>query len=521
MGSYSIAIDGDALFTTPTDPDFVIAGSLGFDRSIGKRSQASFTVHTTNTTHYQEGRAFQICDQTSVLAFSGYINQPQEHKPGFQSSLVHTITCTDQHRLADKRVVAAAYPNKTSRDMVLDIYTNILASEGVTIGQVYSDGSLPPSLTLYPNTTLYPQAVTGIVPSATFVYCTVAQALDELVKSASSAGIPFYWMIDQNKQLWFVPYTAVVNSTLVDGTQVDDGHLSGTAPTVTRANPTYRNTQYLLGGVAQTVTQTETRVGDGNTTSWPMSFDLSTVPTVSVNTGSGYVTKSVGIQGVDTGKDFYWAKGSPLITQDSAGTKLRGSPSNDLLKVVYIGQYPTVIVSSNYAQVSYEQGLDGTSGIVEEVETDSTITSLANGYAEAGQLLTRYATQGTQLTFMTMDSQFVPGQLVTFDLPDYNLHMVDMLIESVNASDQVDSLNIWYTVTAVLGAYDVTWQDFFSKLLVQKAPANSINVGLSQNLAILLQLTASVTTSATMNITVTACPLPSASLFPSSTLYPC
>src|SRR5258708_15366493 len=227
-----------------------------------------------------------------------------------------------------------------------------------------------------------------------------------------------------------------------------------------------------------------------------MSFDVSMVATVSVNTGSGYVTKSVGIQGVDTGKDFYWSKGSPLITQDSAGTKLRGSPSNDLLKVVYVGQYPTVIVSSNYAQVSYEQGLDGTSGIVEEVETDSTITSLANGYAEAGQLLTRYATQGTQLRFMTMDSQFVPGQLVTFDLPDYNLHMVDMLIESVNASDQVDGLNIWFTVTAVLGAYDITWQDFFSKLLVQQTIPNSINVVVSQSLPLLQQFTATVSITA-------------------------
>src|SRR5260221_2447684 len=102
MGSYSVVIDGDALFSTPSDTNFVIAGSLTFDRSIGKRSQASFTVHTNGNTHYQEDQAVQIYDQNSVLAFSGYIKQPQEHKPGFQSSLIHTITCTDQHRLDRK-----------------------------------------------------------------------------------------------------------------------------------------------------------------------------------------------------------------------------------------------------------------------------------------------------------------------------------------------------------------------------------------------------------------------------------
>src|SRR5258708_10692802 len=165
MGSYSVVIDGDALFSTPSDTNFVIAGSLIFDSTIGNRSEAAFTVHTDGNKHYQEDQAVQIYDQISVLAFSGYIKQPQERKPGFQTSLIHTITCTDQHRLADKRVVAAAYPNKTSRFMVLDIYNNILASEGVTIGQVYSDGSLPPSLTLYPNTTLYPHATIAVVPT--------------------------------------------------------------------------------------------------------------------------------------------------------------------------------------------------------------------------------------------------------------------------------------------------------------------------------------------------------------------
>src|SRR5258708_32079543 len=115
-----------------------------------------------------------------------------------------------------------------------------------------------------------------------------------------------------------------------------------------------------------------------------MYFDISTVPTVSVNTGGGYVVKTGGIKGVDTGKDWYWQKGSPLISQDSAGTKLRGSPNNDLLQVVYVGQYPTVIVSSNHAQITYEAGFDVTTGIVEEGEKDNTITSLANGLAQAG-----------------------------------------------------------------------------------------------------------------------------------------
>jgi hypothetical protein len=381
-----------------------------------------------------------------------------------------------------------------------------------------------PGTSLYPSTTLYPTESVGIVPEATFVYCTVAQAFDALVTAASANGVPYYWMIDQNKALWFAPYTAVVNSTVIDGTQIDDGRLTGHRPTVTRANPTYRNTQYLLGGVAQTVTQTNIRVGDGNTTAFTMDYDLATVPTVSTNlNGAGYVTKTVGIQGVDTGKDWYWNKGSKLITQDSGGTKLRGPTGAiiDLLKVVYVGQYPTVIIDQNNAQISYEQSLDGTTGIVEEAETDSTISSIPNGLAKTSALLTRYAAQGTIFEGMTRQTGYAPGQYVTVNLPDHQLFSVQMLIEDVSASDQIDGLNIWYLIKAVMGPYDQTWQDFFKSLFKSSAPSNSINVGVAQSTLLLQAFTASLSPAATLNTSVFACPIPSTSLFPNTNLFPC
>ncbi len=496
-------------------PVFVMAGSLNFDRSIGKNSQASFNVQSDNNTHFQQDQTVRIVDQTSTLVFTGYVTTPKEEKPGFQPSLEHTITCTNQHRLAEKRLVAASYVNKSPGYMVNDIYTNILASEGVTIGLIYDAAALTdlfPGTSLYPSTTLYPTESVGIVPEATFVYCTVAQAFDALVTAASANGVPYYWMIDQNKQLWFAPYTAVVNNTVIDGTQIDQSGRH--PPTVTRANPTYRNTQYLIGGVAQTVSQTETRKGDGNTVSWPMSFDLATAPTITVNA----VSKAVGIRGLDTGKDWYWQKGSPDISQDSAGTKL---VNTDTLSVTYIGQYPTVIVDRNNAQVSYEQGLDGTTGIVEEVESDTTISNIPNGLAKTSALLTRYAAQGTILEFITKSTGFAPGQLITVNLPDHQLYNVQMLIEDVSASDQIDGFNIWYTIKVVLGPYDQTWVDFFKVLFKQQAPSNSINVGVAQSVVIAVTGSANLAPSVTGSATPFACPVPSTSLFPSNSLFPC
>ncbi len=492
-GTYTVLINGQAMF--------VIARTLTSEGSVGRRATASFTVLTDTNTHFAQYQQVSIFDQNAVLAFSGYITIPKKQKPGFQPYLVHAIQCTDQHFLADKRIVAASYTNQTIGFMVADILANYLAAEGVGTGLI-----IDPGIT---------------IASAVFAYCTAAQALDALVKSASSAGIPFYWMIDQNKQLFFVPYTTVIGPS-VDGTTVDDGQRSGVLPSATPGNPLYRNTQYLLGGVAQTATQTNIRPGDGNTTAWVMDYPLATVPTVSTSlNGAGYVTKTVGISGVDTGKDFYWSKGSNAITQDSAGTKLRKDPTLDLLKVVYTGQYPTLATDSNAGQISYQKGIDGTSGIIEEVEQDTTLTDLASGLAEVSQLLTRYATQGQIFEFATKQAGYAPGQLITVNYTPFNFANAQMLIESVIASDQQDGLNIWYTVKAVQGPYDTTWTNFFSTLLKQPPPVNSINIGTGQS--VLLSASGTLTLSATMTgaASVFACPLPSTSLFPSTTLYPC
>lgn len=501
-GTYTVLIAGQ--------PVFVLAGSLSIDKTIGKRSQAAFTVRTpTTATHFQQYQQVSIFDQTGTLTFSGYITNPKEQKPGFSSTLIHSIQCADQHFLADKRIIAAAYTNKTCGEIVQNIVSTILSQEGVTVGQIF-DG-VPPSTTLFPSTTLYPGGNVGLVPQATFVYCSVAQALDALVTEASSAGVPYYWQIDENKKLWFVPYTAVVNSTVVDGTKIDQVY---NPPSVSRQNPTYRNTQYIIGGVAQTLTQTETRKGDGNTTAFTMGYALSQTPLVTVNGA----TKTVGVKGIDSGKDWYWAQGDAVITQDTSGTKL---VSTDTFQAVYIGQYPTVVLSQNNAQISYEASLDASTGIIEEVETDNTLTSVASGLTKASALLTRYATQGTMLQFTTLAAGFNPGQLITVKLPMFGIPNAQMLIESVNASDQTDGLNIWYTVNAVSGPYDTTWIDFFSTLLQQQQPANSINVGIATTVTLLVTLTAKSTPTATITITVASCPLPSTTLFPNTTLFPC
>jgi hypothetical protein len=483
-------------------PVMIVAGTLSIVGTIGKRSQSSFTIYNADTNfHVQQWQAVSIWDQFGNLAFTGYVTSPKETKPGFQASLVTQITCTDQHYLADKRLIAKIYAGRTRASIVQNILLTILSQEGVTLGAIVPEdanvATLYPSTTLYPNTTLYPQGNAAGLVNATFIYASIAQALDALTKDANQSGIPYYWMIDKFKKLYWVPYTYSINPNVVDGTTIDQMY---TPSNLTRANPLYRNYQYIVGGVEQTARQDEIRAGDGSTRSWTMGYALASAPVISTNLASGgYVAQSVGIKGIDSNKAFYWQQGDTTITQDSSQVVLGVT---DLLQVVYTGQYPITTSASSDAQISTQASIDLTSGIVEEVEVDASLTTAADGLSKATGLITRNAVQGMLFEYTTLDSSYTPGEMRTYNYDPHGLNNVQMIVEKITATDQVDGVNIWYTIDAVYGPYDQTWQDFFKTLIGAQQANQAISAGVQGIISTTQKFSAALSLAASMTITI-------------------
>lgn len=497
MPNYTVTISGS--------PVLVVGGSLQAALSLGRKSQASFTVEGDISTFYQQYQQVAIYDQNGATAFTGYLTTPKVQKPGFQQWLVWNMQCIGQEYLAKKRVYSASWTNKTCGFIAQDIFNTILSQEGVQLGQIY-DG-LTPGPNLFPSLTLYPGGNVGLVPQALFYYAKVTDALDALVTEASSAGVPYFWSIDQNKKFWFVPYTTITGPT-IDDTLIDEKNYP---PSVTFSNPSYRNKQYITGGVAQTVTQNETIVGDGSKRSFPMGYAMASAPTIII----GGVTQTVGLKGT-SGSQFYYAVGDNILVQDSGQTVLASGATGS---VSYVGQTPNTAILSDASQIANQAAIDGTSGINEEVVNDPTLTSAANAISEGSNLLTRFAQQGVQFQFTTRQSGLAPGQLCPANLPYFGIANTQMLIESVVIAD-LDQINIWYQITAIIGPYDISWVDFFSKLLAQQQPAASINVGSTQQTSILQQFTATLTPTATLNASVLTSLFPGNSVRPSTTLYP-
>lgn len=344
----------------------------------------------------------------------------------------------------------------------------------------------------------------GTVTSATFGYVPASDCLDALAKRSD-----YWWEIDQDRRLWFAPRGTTISPWTFDGSQDEGGTVE-----VENTNPQYRNRQYVGGGIAETSTQIETRIGDSNTQTWTMAYPLAHAPTVEVSlNGGAYTPMTVGIAGVDAQgtKDFYWNEGKNTISQDPSGTKLRGpTVIVDTLRVTYIGQFPFIALSTDDAQVTILQAAQGgsTSGYVEDFISDSTLDSTTVAFEVANSYLTRFAVAGKILTFSTRQSGLAPGQLLSVALPIHDLPAgTQMLIESVDVND-TPGFELLYTIKAIQGPVDSTWIEFFKTLTAKKLTNEAtINLGSSQTLVTLANFSAVATPSATFTATVYACPI--------------
>lgn len=335
-------------------------------------------------------------------------------------------------------------------------------------------------------------------------YAPVTEALDGLAEKAG-----FIWWIDAAKALHFVE-----RATYAAPWQAAAADMRQGSVTVEHANPKYRNRQYIKGGRDVTDPQTESRKGDGDTRSFALGFPIAKVPTVQVNA----VAQTVGIKGIDTGKQWYWSKGDPVLTQDPTGVPLA---TTDTLSISYQGEYDIIVLSEDNAQIVGRQQVEGGgTGYVEDVADEPQTSNRDAAFQSANAKLKQYAQIGRRLRFRTRRTGLAPGQLLAVNLPEHALNGTEMLIESVSISDEADVL--WYDVLAVEGPEQGSWSRMFKAMATRgQAFVERVNIGQDQTLIILQTFNEAWPWGETVTVTVFACPIPSVNLYPSATLYPC
>lgn len=368
-----------------------------------------------------------IDDGASTRYFGGFVDSFTEALTiaGNQASLSYDVECVSYDALCDRRLVAASYESgsQTLSTIVSHLVTNFLAGDGITTANVDTG---------------------PIIDRLKFNYQPASRVFDELSNITGYA-----WWVDENKALWFKPRSGVSAPITIDST-------NARRVTVNRTTETYRNKQLIRAGVDLTASRTENLTGDGTRKAFTLSYPVGAAPTTITVGGVG---KTIGIRGVDTGKDWYWNLGDPVVSQDDGAAAVGAGVA---IAITYQGQFPILINAQNDAAIATQAAVGGASGIYEAIDERPNLNDDAAAQDVALGLLRRYGAIPRRLSFETDTAGLKPGQLLS---ATFTPHAVSgsWLVDAVNAVDRNGQDLVW-SVEALDGESVGGWQEFFAAL---------------------------------------------------------
>ena len=433
--------------------EVLISPSWSITDKINTRSTFQIKVVDLGTlTDVQNGDSFEMYID-SVKVFKGLVKKVKvsETSPGYYE---YTIKIADNAAKADKRLIADVYENTLAGDIVKDLITQKLSQEGVTIG-VIEDGP--------------------VIVKAVFNYIKCSQALDQLKELTG-----FIWNIDSDDQLNF--YSRQSNLAPY---QLDD-NVQHSKFVHERNMDQYRNTNYVRGGLSQTSLQEDqipSPKPDGASRTFTFRYPLASVPVLRVNSIT-VNPDDIGVNGVDTGKKWYYNYNSDTITQDTSETVLS---TTDAIDGDIIGLRQLFIEVEDAVEIDTRKTQEGGSGIYEYLSIEKSINTTDQGIEFGNSQIEIYGTIQDYITFDTTISGLEAGQLLKCVKIGYNINE-DFLIESVIMKPDGPK-NIKYSVKALDGASIGGWEEFFKDLLKR-----STDFVIAENDVIILLQTQSETT---------------------------
>lgn len=414
-----------------------IMQNWGWEISINQQRDFSFTI-VDNPDDIEIVKGLQVVFLIDgVISFKGIVFDCARYEalPGL---LYYDVVCETFDCLAQKRRIGAVFENKTAGYIVKYIINNYLSEENISEGVIH-DG-----LTF---------------DKVIFNYRSCHEALNKLQVSCPG----YYWNIDFNRQLHFVQRTTNTCSQKIDSNFIH--RLFKPYDTLNE----YRNIQYIEGGQKETNIQqdyTPTPAPDGKSREFTVQFPIGLKPIVETNVnGAGWSVQDVGINGIDTGKEFYWTYGSNQVTQDSSETVLTNSnPTPDEIRISYVGLVDVRLRYKDNAEIQARADIEGNSGKYEEVFQNKDIISNYSAVQFAKGLINKFKDPGTAQLIVEDDiADLEAGKLVKvekslFGIDDY------YLIKSIKASQQTPE-HVTYSINLLKGEDIGNWEDYFKKLL--------------------------------------------------------
>jgi hypothetical protein len=283
------------------------------------------------------------------------------------------------------------------------------------------------------------QDVGAFIESVAFGTENLWDALQRLVDLSNTPSDKFYIYVDPYRVAHFRKQTAIAAPWVLtkDGSILLNYNVIKTSEK--RINRVVVKGSQVLGD-----TVSERFYGNGSVRTFYTAASIGSEPIILRNGAP----QTVGIYGIDTGRDWYWNSGSNALRQDPAGTVLTAT---DFLDVSYRGFQYQSAEAQNTTDQAEARAAEGGSGIYWHHVAVTTPTTAEGLQGLAQAWVTKYAGKAVQVDIDTYRSGLLPGQKITVQLDDAATSG-EYLIES--ASIQVRRAYVVWSVrctSALLG----------------------------------------------------------------------
>lgn len=466
--------------------------SLTIEDEINTRSTARFQLvdKTGSALSITDGAPIEIYDYTGKLIFGGYTIFPRKVNPVGTDAVFYDLECVDMNCLADRYLVGEGYVSKTSGYIVNDLLTKYLASDGVTVGSIDTGVT-----------------ITNSKFNRTGTVTDVINQISEING--------FYWYIDFDKKLYFKSRTSsTAPFNITDSSAIVNVN-------VRNNRSKYRNRQYIRGGTYPTDTEilleSPAPKPDGVARTFTLRYPVASKPRIYIN-GVEVSQNDIGINGIDgtvTPIKWYYSYNSNTITQDASQTVLSVT---DAITVSYIGLIPLFVVAEDTTAIDSRALIENNSGVYESLEVDTTINNKQQALDIAYGRLRKYTKIESEMEYQTFTNGLYAGMIQTVTLTKYGVSATQYLIDRVTMRDFDDRGKFIYDVHAIDGDSFGSWTDFFKSISAQN---NGVEINPNEALLVLKTTSETEKWAETNIFSVYACTVPSTSLYPSNSFYPC
>ncbi len=326
---------------------------------------------------------------TGNQIYGGMVNEPKQYRPTVDQSRIE-LNCVDWTYLADSAICNYTYVNQTADAIIVDLVNNrCLTNPGLNCALAADGGYVQPG---------------PVVPVFVASYIQLSSALQQLATLAS--GLTDYaYSIDMNRNVWFLNQDQALPSGVTFSDVINPANSGYASPTYayyeTSQNSYYdvdgttiRTACTVLGALSQ-VSQTDYWVSNGQSTAYPLTYDVSQMTGQLVLTINGTVEQvsvlQTGIPATTPYVITQAASGQWFLMGGTHAGPVGASGNNMSLKytanIPLVARYVNMPLANMYASPPYNMP---NGGVFEVVISDPSINNWNTAFGLAQRECQQY-----------------------------------------------------------------------------------------------------------------------------------